>query len=160
MGRRLFPPFRFRLFPLFQCFILLAFLVSSHTRADSLNLTTSTDIATAGFFQLDWSWSSAPENVSYQLAERPLALNGSPTSFKTIYQGQDLASVISGKPDGRYEYKVTANSPSLSAPVTSNLVNVSVKHHSLVNAFAVLLVGVVIFLAIVIAIFRGAKTSD
>lgn len=160
MGRQLFLPLRFSHIPLLSCFALIACLISGSARAETLQLTSSTDTATAGYFQLNWSWPDAPADVTYQLAERRLAQPGTVATFNTIYQGHDVASVISGKSDGRYEYRVTAGSPSLADSFISNRVSVNVKHHSLGNAFAVLSLGVVIFLAIVISIYRGAKIKD
>jgi hypothetical protein len=159
-GRQLFPPFRFSQIPLFSCLSLLAWLISGSVHAEALQLSSSTDNASAGYFQLSWSWPAAPADVTYQLVERQLDQSGTVTTFNTIYQGYDLASVISGKPDGRYEYRVTAGSPTLADTVISNRVTVNVKHHSLGNAFAVLSLGVLIFLAIVISIYRGARNKD
>ena len=159
-GRQLFPSFRFSHIPLFSCFALIIWLASGSVQAESLQLTSSTDNATAGYFQLSWSWSTAPTDVVYELSERHTDTASAKASFKTIYQGSDMASVISGKSDGHYEYRVMASSPALAETVTSNLIRVDVKHHSLRNAFAVLSLGVVIFLAIVITIYRGTKKSD
>jgi len=159
-GRQLFPPFRFSQIPLFSCLSLLAWLISGSVHAEALQLTSSTDSASAGYFQLSWSWPTAPADVTYRLSERQLDQPGAVTTFNNIYQGRDMASVISGKSDGRYEYRVIAGSPILADTVISNRVSVNVKHHSLGNAFAVLLLGVVIFLAIVISIYRGAKNKD
>ena len=161
LGRQLFPHFGFSLLPLLICFILLV-LASGSAQAASLQLTSNADKATAGYFQLTWSWPNAPTGASYELGERQLGDSDTRTSFKTIYQGTDLASVISGKADGRYEYQVVAiaNSNTMPETVTSNVVSVTVEHHSLANAFAVLSLGVLIFLAIVITIFRGTKQAD
>ena len=162
LGRQLFPHFRFSPLPLFTCFTLLAWMVSGSIQAASLHLTSSSDYATAGYFQLTWSWPDAPADTIYQLDERQLSDDHSNTVFKTIYQGIDQASVISGKSDGRYEYRVVAmaNSNKLPASATSNLISVEVKHHSLANAFGVLSLGVVIFIAILITIFRGVNQTD
>ena len=161
LGRQLFPHFGFSHLPLLICFILLV-LANGSTQAASLQLTSSADKATAGYFQLTWSWPSAPADAIYALGERQVDGSDASTSFKTIYQGIDLASVISGKANGRYEYRVKAMSKSNTSPesATSNIVSVTVEHHSLANAFGVLSLGVLIFLAIVITIFRGTKQAD
>ena len=161
-GRQLFPHSRFSYLPLFIGSLLLAGLYCPSAVAAPVQLETDTNLATAGYFQLQWSWPDAPADAVYQLAERQIDDSKTGAAFKTIYQGDDLASVISGKANGRYEYQVRAmaNADSLSKPVTSNVVSIEVSHHSLANAFGILSLGVVIFLAILITIFRGAKQAD
>ena len=159
LGRQLFPLFGFSNLPLLICFILLT-LATGNAQATSLQLTSSADKATAGYFQLTWSWPNAPADAIYKLGERQVDGSVASTSFKTIYQGIDLASVISGKANGRYEYQVMAKSNTMPESVASNVVSVTVEHHSLTNAFGVLSIGVLIFVAIVITIFRGTKRAD
>ena len=71
-----------------------------------------------------------------------------------------MASAMSGKSDGRYEYQVRASSNTFTSPVNSNVVTVKVKHHSLADAFLILSIGALIFIAILVAIFRGAQQTD
>jgi hypothetical protein len=76
-----------------------------------------------------------------------------------LYEGKDMASVLSGKPNGTYQYRVNASSESLNHEIQSNMVTVVVKHHSLAEAFFVFSIGVLIFLAILIVIFRGMRQT-
>lgn len=160
-GRQLFPSSWFRPFPLFSGFCFIGILISNVVQAGALVLNSDTEEATAGYFQLSWSWDGAAEDVNYQLYERRVDQDpASGSSRIKIYQGRDMASAMSGKPDGRYEYQVMATSKTSSDAVNSNIVTVSVAHHSLFDAFLILAIGAMIFLAIVIAIFRGAQKTD
>lgn len=152
-GRQLFPVFWFSPLPLFLCFVVLLAPVSG-ARADSLSLTASTQVASAGYYQLAWPWPSAPSGVVYELQERHDDSHAQ-SDFVTIYQGTDTASVISGKPNGRYQYRLLATTAGSNVVATSGVVTVEVAHHSLTQAFIVLAIGFAIFVAILIAIFRG-----
>lgn len=150
-GRALFPPVWFSCLLLFVCL----WLSQAHlAQADTLNLTSDTQTATAGYFHLQWAWPDAPQDVQYTLQERQRD-----AQFKTIYQGADQASVISGKPNGQYEYKVLASSHVLADSMPSNTIQVEVKHHSLRNALMIFVLGLCIFLGILIVILRNVRAS-
>lgn len=129
-------------------FFSINLLLASISNASALELSSDSETATAGFFQLTWTESSP----YYQLQE---STSPNFTVFKTIYHGSDLATVISGKPDGDYYYRIYVDN---SKPnVHSNIVRVSVKHHSLVNAFLFFIAGAFVFFALLIVIIRGNK---
>ena len=159
-GRQLFPHIWFSPFPLCTCLVLFALLLTGNVAAESLVLETSANKATAGYFQLSWRWPNAPAGVIYQLKEKRLADDVSNSASVVIYQGEDIASIISGKPDGRYEYQVVAHSGDHANNTSSNTIIVAVAHHSLTDAFIILSIGVAIFIAILIAILRGSYQTD
>ena len=150
-GRALFPPVWFRRLPLFICLYLLP---ATTLWAQSITLSSDTQQSSAGYFQLQWAWPDAPQDVQYTLRERQRD-----TEFKTIYTGTDQASVISGKHDGNYEYTVLASANSLADTVQSNTVDVEVKHHSLRDALIIFALGLFIFLSILIVILHNARAS-
>lgn len=129
-------------------FISINLLLVPVSNASALELTSDSETATAGFFQLKWT-GTGPR---FQLQE---SVSPDFTSFKTLYHGADLATVISGKPDGDYYYRIVVDDSQ--QDVHSNIVKVSVVHHSLVHAFVFFIAGAVVFTAILIVIFRGNR---
>jgi len=114
-------------------------------------LSTSTDVATAGFYQL--SWETDAENIELQEATQSAFRN--PTTY---YKGADRATVISGRPNGTWYYRVRAVTSEQSG-TWSEPVKVTVAHHSLSRALMFLSLGVIIFLAIVVLIIRGPEKT-
>lgn len=143
-SRSLLPNYKF----LISFFFSINLLLVSISNATALELISDSDIATAGFFQLKWSGNSSP----YKLQE---SLSPDFTSFKTRYHGADLATVISGKPDGDYYYRVVGDNTQQG--IHSNIVKVSVIHHPLINAFVFFIAGAIVFTALLILIFRGNR---
>lgn len=133
---------------LFSFFISIYLLLVPTSNVTALELSSDSETATAGFFQLTWT-GTAPR---YQLQE---SVTPGFTSFKTLYHGADLATVISGKPDGEYYYRIVIDDSKQG--VQSNVVKVSVVHHSLVHAFLFFIAGAFVFTAILIVIFRGNR---
>ena len=93
----------------------------------------ATEVATAGFYQLRW------------YSARPVELEESRdpdfSSAVSIYRGSDAARVMSGKPDGVLYYRVRDTDDG----TVSNVVEVTVRHHSPERAFAFFSLGMVIF---------------
>ena len=111
-------------------------------------LASDSAVSTAGFFQLTWS---GPEAAEYELVEAGSA-DFAPATVR--YRGPDLATVVSGKPDGDYHYRIRAwvdGTPS----AWSEDVQVSVQHHPLARALTVLALGALVFAAILVVILRG-----
>ena len=112
-------------------------------------LTSDTDIATAGFYRLTWKTTQAGA-VELQEATDPAFRN-----TITFYKGPDRATVISGKPNGTWYYRVRALIGA--QPGTwSEPVAVKVSHHSLSRALLFFGLGVVVFLATLTMVFRAA----
>lgn len=117
-----------------------------------ITLNSDTLLATAGYYQLTWSWPNAPNDIKYQLEE--LATTRQHHQSRELYFGPDLARVISGKPNGTYQYIVSAIDVNHHILAQSNAVKIVVAHHSLFRAIAIFLLGAVIFLAILFVILR------
>lgn len=115
--------------------------------AAAITLHSDTETATAGYFQLHWE---------AEPAEGPFVLEESASAdfshARVLYRGPDLASVVSGKPDNEYFYRVREQA---SPANTSNTVKVTVAHHPLRTALGFFSVGAIVFLATLVAIFRG-----
>lgn len=140
-----------RSFFLSALFFLLSFVFSS-SHATPL-LVSDSDIATAGYYQLSWKYPSSNLNA--------VALEESNyddfSVVKVIYQGPDRASVLSGKPDGDYYYRLKSISPLDNQ--YSNTVRVIVKHHTLYKAWWFFLLGAVVFVTTAGLIYMGSRTS-
>lgn len=148
------------LFPLswFSGLLLFAYLWLSQiniTHAYTLTLLSDTQTATAGYYQLRWELPGAPDDVRYHLQER-----NNTTEFATIYEGSDVASVISGKADGVYEYQILASSVTLADTVQGNTISVTVAHHSLTHALILFALGLFVFLGILISILRHVRANN
>jgi len=112
-------------------------------------LHSNTTLATAGYFQLSWQ-SDPPSQYTLQQAQRADFSDG-----RTIYQGQDQTTVVSGLPDGRYLYRVrNQDSSGWSDPV-----EVSVKHHPLSRALGFFALGAVMFLTTLVVLINGVRSS-
>lgn len=72
----------------------------------------------------------------------------------TLYRGSDRATTLSGLSDGEYFLRV-GNDQNWSS--TGQL---SVAHHSLASAFVAFGIGLLIFMSIIAAIWRGHRTDS
>ena len=77
-----------------------------------------------------------------------------------LYQGPDLATFISGLPNGEYFYRIRIVGPEVDAPGPWDRAYVRVEHHSLNLALTIAGIGSVVFLLTVIVVLRGAMTSE
>jgi len=130
----------------------LFFFFSLSSHAASL-LQSDTDVATAGYYQLSWS-SSEPESVPVVLEESD---SDEFLTVKELYHGRQLSSVISGKQDGIYYYRIkshTSQQVEYSEPV-----KVTVRHHTLYKAWWFFLLGASVFLGTVGVIYWGNRAA-
>ncbi len=110
-------------------------------------LSADSDVSTEGYFQLRWE------------AAEPIRLVESDSrdfrDARVVYEGPDTATVLSGKPDGVYHYRIEsiAGRTPIGEPVS-----VTVAHHSLARALAFFAVGAVVFLATLALIVLGNRT--
>jgi hypothetical protein len=112
-------------------------------------LESDTGLSTEGYFQLSWH-SEQPGN--FELQQSP---SEDFHLAHSIYRGQDMATVISGLPNGRYFYRVRQEDN----PIWSDPVRVEVKHHPLSRAFGFFSLGAVMFLATLVVLIRGARSQ-
>lgn len=115
-------------------------------------LSSDSDVASAGFFRL--SWETAAERVELQEDTSPDFRNPI-----TAYLGSDRAAVISGKADGTWYYRIRAMDDAQGGAWSEPLA-VVVEHHSLSRALMFLSLGVIVFVAIVLMIMRGPGKAE
>ena len=115
-------------------------------------LTSNTEIATAGFYHL--SWKSDAKKIELQESN-----DSNFTSAITLYKGADTATLISGKPDGTWYYRIrninNGNTGNWSQPVV-----VTVSHHSLSRALTFFVIGFLMFIATVTLVIKGIRNTE
>lgn len=116
---------------------------------DAPRLKSDTVIATAGFFRLNWQTNA--KVVELQESADPDYQNA-----ESLYRGQDRATVISGKPNGHWYYRIRTIEPDNPGP-WSDTVEVEVAHHGLIRAFTFLGLGLIVFIATIMLIVRGPE---
>lgn len=127
--------------------LALAVTTPFDTSAQSLQIESDTDVAAAGYYQLRWS-STSPVTLEE-------ARTADFTSPRIIYRGSDAATVMSGKSDGDFYYRIRSRDSN----ARSNVVKVTVRHHSLERAFAFFALGATVFIATLLLIVTGARSG-
>ena len=148
--------FRVSLLPVLLFLFVSLLLASVSVKAVPLQvpmLSSDTRVASAGYYQLLWT-SSVVSQTQFLLEE---SSNPDFIPAREIYRGPDRARVISGKSDGNYYYRISAIS--LDQHQVGNIVQVSVRHHSLHKALLFFLVGVLVFVATLLLIYLGNRRS-
>lgn len=113
-------------------------------------LNANTELATAGYFQL--SWQTNDQHAPYVLQQ---SLTSSFSTSKTIYSGTDTASVLSGLSNGTYHFRVLD-----SEALASNVVTVTVAHHSLTKAFSFFALGALMFVILIIVLVSASRQKE
>jgi hypothetical protein len=125
--------------------LAVVLVMPTETSAQSPELEASPELATAGFYQLRW-YSARP--VELEESQDPEF-----SSAEIIYRGSDAARVMSGKRDGDLYYRVRDTDDG----TFSNVVKVTVRHHSLERAMAFFSLGAIVFLATLLLIATGVR---
>lgn len=133
--------------PLLLCVLLLT---SPDMGLAAPTLETDTQLATAGFYQLQWDGAGATD---HELQESLRADFSDPV---TLYRGSDLATMLTGRPDGEYHYRLRALHEDGPGP-WSNTLRVEVQHHPLSRALLFFAMGALVFLATLAAILAGNR---
>lgn len=113
-------------------------------------LVASDELATAGFYHLSWTADLPPGN-DFVLEESTTA---DFTAARVIYRGPDRASLLSGRVDGEYHYRIRVLDAHGTPGVWSAPTRVEVRHHPLGRAGAFFLLGLFVFVALVYAVLR------
>ena len=113
-------------------------------------LQSDSERATAGYFRLSWT-SEAKDIYVLQEAGDPEFL-----SAKTLYQGPDTATIISGRGNGTYYYRVRAKHQE---DQWSDFTSVAVEHHSLTRALVFFALGAIVFTVTLTTVVLGSKSQ-
>lgn len=137
--------------------LALGLCVGSFSVANTaLTLQADSDVASAGYYQLQWEAGEAPT----RLVESP---GPEFENRRVVYEGPDAARLISGKSDGQYYYRLERADPEGASDneidVVSNVLQVTVRHHSLSRAFTFFTIGAGVFLATLILVLVGGRSE-
>jgi hypothetical protein len=139
----------FKIVPIsIACYFLACFWCIQS--ANAIELQSDSEIATAGYYQL--SWSGKTKTFELQESSEPTFV-----SYRTVYQGSDLATIISGKPDGDYFYRIQSIGDD--PRQQSEIIKVTVAHHPLSTAFMFFIAGAIVFLATLFLILKGKRQN-
>jgi hypothetical protein len=106
-----------------------------------------------GHIRLSWKDVKGADEGIFELerASTPVFLDSQP-----IYEGPDMASFISGIPDGDYYFRVRKKTEDYTSDWSKTL-HLEVKHHNIQKAFVLAGLGAVVVLATVLVIVVGNK---
>ena len=141
-----------------QCAVLIGALLLTGPFCTALaqtslpipQLSSDTEVATAGFYRLSWQTPEA-DDIQLQESDNPRFADAA-----LRYQGPDDASVISGKPNGTWYYRARVIDDQQTGP-WSEAVKVTVAHHPLSRALMFFTLGVVVFVATLLMVISGTK---
>ncbi len=143
---------------LFARFIsVISIAISLPALAAAPDLQSDSELVTAGYYRLSWQSDTEEtqmkgDYILEQATDREFEL------ATTLYRGPDTATLISGRPNGTYYYRIR-NIENADSPMQwSNVVTVEVAHHSLSRAFMFFILGAVVFVATLVIVVRGSQT--
>ncbi len=125
--------------------LAFALCAASPASAEGFALSVAPERSTDGVYRLLWSG-----DVPVEIEEARAPDFG---DARVIYRGADRSSVLTGRSDGTYHYRVSALDGESAEIATAS---VTVEHHPLSRAFAFFGVGLVVFGCTVALVARGA----
>lgn len=118
-----------------------------------LTLSSSEAVSSGGYYQIDWE--GGEDAGQFQLQESRVE---DFSQVREIYRGTQTASVISGRGNGGYYYRIRQVDDGGNAISSwSTPLKVVVEHHSLGRAFLFFIVGLLVFAATLVAIIYGSR---
>ena len=112
-------------------------------------LKSDSNLSNAGYYQLHWA-NQKPGDFILEESMTPDF-----TDAKTLYHGPDTATLVSGRKNGTYYYRVRS---AKADGDWSNAVEVKVAHHPLSRAFMFFSLGALVFIATLTMVVRGNLT--
>ena len=132
--------------------VLISIPISSQAIAKPPTLQSDSEIATAGYYRLSWEGIATSDYLLQEASDPDF------TNVKTLYEGPDTASLISGRSNGVYYYRVRTIDQAEDPDAWSNVAKVEVTHHPLSRAFMFFALGAIVFFATLIVVVVGNKT--
>ena len=130
------------------CFIA----TGAHAIENAPRLSSDSEQSTAGYYQLKWE---GDDGSNYLLQE---ASDPGFSQPNTLYEGPDTATLISGRSDGTYYYRIRYRDVT-SDDSWSNIAQVEVTHHPLSRAFMFFTLGAIVFIATLIVVVIGNRSK-
>jgi hypothetical protein len=114
----------------------------------------------SGYLKLSWHLDVPDDQLADYTFELQQSEDPAFSDPLVIYQGPDLATFLSGLPDGTFHYRIRAIGPEAAAPGRwSSPVVLEVKHHSLRLALLLFGLGAVVFLLTVGIVMQGHRST-
>ena len=128
-------------------------LVAPPPLAAAPELKSDSELATAGYYRLNWQSDIAADFVLEEATDPTFS------QAKTLYQGPDTATLISGRANGTYYYRIRNIQDDMENE-WSNVTKVEVTHHPLSRAFMFFTLGAIVFIATLVVVILGNKTLN
>lgn len=133
-------------------FLCAFFFYGAASAAEPVTLSLNTSISSDGVAQITWQLPASSKIILEQSSFEDFS------NAKIIYSGFDDATVLTGLLDGDYYFRARLHDDEES--VWGPVVQLSVKHHSLMQAFTFFLIGLVVFVATLLLIVFGSKNQQ
>lgn len=137
-------------------FLLMAFSGNAEPNVQSPVFVTKSDTTDSGFIKIEWELREKKKPEGYIF----IIEKSKGPDFKdaeVLYKGPDMASYVSGLPNGVFYYRVKTVKEGVESVWSEPLI-VHVKHHSLKTAFLLSGIGAVVFLVTAgMVIFNSSK---
>ena len=127
-------------------FCLVLFFLFPVTAKAVPTLKSDSNESSAGYYQLHWTNNHTGDFI-LQESSKPDFSNA-----ELLYQGPDTATLVSGRKNGTYYYRVRSAD---AENEWSNPVRVNVTHHPLSRAFMFFSLGALVFVATLTMVIRG-----
>lgn len=131
-------------------------LISAANAANPEFTLDTENYSNSGFIQLEWSVER--DDLADLTFEVQQSLQPEFSDSRTIYEGPDLATYVSGLPSGTYYYRVRAvNSESADSDAWSSPVQLTVEHYSQTVTFLLLGLGGIVVLTTITMVLMGSR---
>ncbi|WP_018233269.1 hypothetical protein [Thioalkalivibrio thiocyanodenitrificans] len=148
-------PFRRHARTLWLLVLVVSFPGVLHAGSHAPELSASPDLARAGYFHLRW----ALDDVDVDRYTVEEAADPDFTDPAVLYEGADRATVISGRSDGTFHFRVRASLADGGESGWSDTQTVEVVHHPRAQAIGLFILGGLVFLATVGLIVAGTSAG-
>ena len=117
-------------------------------------------ISDSGHTRLDWTLSKDVLQTQFPIFELQQSKASDFSNSIVRYQGPDTASFISGLPNGVYHFRVRSHFSAEQISNWSKPVVVEVQHHSLLLAYILFAIGLIVFAATVYVVVSGTRNTQ
>ncbi|MGD8324275.1 MAG: hypothetical protein PVF50_07905 [Gammaproteobacteria bacterium] len=121
---------------------------AQETSVDEVRLRSDTDVATAGYFQLNWDAEQAVRLYESTTADFEAA--------RVVYEGNDSGHTVSGRADGELFFRLES---AATGETLGRILRVEVAHHPLARALTFFAIGAIVFLATLLLVVKGSVNA-
>lgn len=117
-------------------------------------LQTDSELSSAGYYRLSWQSEIAGDFILQEATDAAFS------QATTLYSGPDTATLISGRSDGTYYYRIRNAQDVDTSDAWSNVAKVEVAHHPLSRAFVFFALGALVFIATLAIVVLGSRSHN